>query len=99
MVLQPEANPFAARYNGQKFVLMLPETGSEGARVAADRVRRAVENHIFEGEKTRLVKRITLSAGVAGMHGSEEHYSTLIKRAEAALRRFEARSKEVDPDE
>jgi diguanylate cyclase (GGDEF)-like protein len=57
---------FVARWGGEEFVVALPQTGEAGARVAAERVRRAVaaETHsVPEGEPVR----VTVSIGVASL--------------------------------
>lgn len=48
------------RYGGEEFLLICPETGLEEALIAADRLRKAVENLVFENGLT-----ITISGGAA----------------------------------
>jgi GGDEF domain-containing protein len=36
-----------ARYDGEQFVVLLPETGSSGARLFADRILRRVQLTVF----------------------------------------------------
>jgi two-component system, cell cycle response regulator len=55
----------AARYGGEEFVLLIPETGKEGARTLAEGLRRAIEEHPFEGRETQPAGKVTLSLGVA----------------------------------
>ncbi|MBM4320815.1 MAG: sensor domain-containing diguanylate cyclase [Deltaproteobacteria bacterium] len=75
----------AARYGGEEFLLILPETAAEGAAVAAERLRSAVQEHevtIDEGKTTR----VTMSFGIAELRPSaEETLETLLKRADDAL--------------
>ena len=52
-----------ARYGGEEFVVLLPETGSAGARLFAERVLRRVNNAAF-GE-AELPIPITISLGLA----------------------------------
>lgn len=52
-----------ARFGGEEFTLLLPETGPTGARIFAERIIRRVAAHDF-GEQGRPVK-ITISIGVA----------------------------------
>jgi two-component system cell cycle response regulator len=54
---------FLARYGGEEFVILLPETGSTGARIFTDRILRRVANHQFG--TTALPINITVSAGLA----------------------------------
>lgn len=52
-----------ARYGGEEFAVILPEANSEGAVIIAEKLRRAVEGHIFDIEDRSI--RITISIGVA----------------------------------
>src|SRR5262249_52976278 len=52
-----------ARYGGEEFAIVLPETTSEGAAVAAERIRRLVEAHVFQYEGRTYP--VTVSVGVA----------------------------------
>ncbi len=54
---------FIARYGGEEFVILLPETGSTGARIFTDRVLRHVANHEFGTQTTPI--SVTVSAGLA----------------------------------
>ncbi|MCX7625491.1 MAG: GGDEF domain-containing protein [Candidatus Sumerlaeaceae bacterium] len=51
------------RYGGEEFIIVMPETGLDGALVSAERIRTAVENHEFF-IRADLVLRITCSLGV-----------------------------------
>lgn len=72
-----------ARYGGDEFVLLLPDTNVHGARLTAERIREriAAEPLVF-GEKTVT---ITASMGVATYpdHGSD--YEEVFEAADAAL--------------
>jgi two-component system cell cycle response regulator len=60
---EQRAVDIVARYGGEEFVVLLPETGSSGARIFAERILRRVSNHDF-GESGRPV-RVTISVGIA----------------------------------
>lgn len=51
-----------ARYGGEEFVLVLPETGGQGALEVAQRIRKSVAATVFEAGEHRV--RITGSFGV-----------------------------------
>ncbi len=52
-----------ARYGGEEFVVILPETGSAGARLFAERVLRRVQAKPFGGPDATI--RVTVSIGLA----------------------------------
>lgn len=73
----------AARFGGEEFILLLPETLKDGAAVLADRIRVAVMEHDFG-----RVGRVTVSAGVAELPDSDEATPEhLINLADGALYR------------
>jgi diguanylate cyclase (GGDEF)-like protein len=74
-----------ARWGGEEFVLLLPETDMNGTMVLAEKVRRAVaEEPIVHGGKSRTV---TISLGVASFPHSGGSVRTLLNAAGAALHR------------
>jgi diguanylate cyclase (GGDEF)-like protein len=52
-----------ARLGGDEFILVLPDTGWQGATSFAERLRRNVDDHIFGDQITSL--QVTISVGVA----------------------------------
>jgi len=73
---------FMARFGGEEFVLLLPETGRVGAELLAERIRRALELQPVAG----LKQPVTASFGVATAQPSESAKDVL-KRADDALYR------------
>ncbi|MGF1643344.1 MAG: GGDEF domain-containing protein, partial [Thiotrichales bacterium] len=70
---------FFARWGGEEFLIICPETDIRGASEIAERVRVAIESaQIIDG------KRITVSLGVAGFR-PEDSLEKIINRADRAL--------------
>lgn len=76
-----------ARYGGDEFIFLLPETDSEGARVVAEDIRRRVGEYPFKGRETQPLAKITVSIGVATFPEDEEDADALVKKADQALYR------------
>jgi diguanylate cyclase (GGDEF)-like protein len=72
-----------ARYGGEEFVIILPETGKQGAAIAAERLRREIESYTFrlDGEDVH----ITMSFGVAELSPSDNDHTEIIKNADYAM--------------
>lgn len=71
-----------ARWGGEEFIIIMPETGLEEAAQAMVRVQRELTKHFFTADEQRLF--ITFSAGVA-LRLPHEAQETLIKRADKAM--------------
>jgi diguanylate cyclase (GGDEF)-like protein len=74
-----------ARYGGEEFVIVLPETGGPGARLVAERLRRAVEQAKFFAGSPDAVQRLTISIGVAIYDQDAQFKRDVIDFADAAL--------------
>ena len=73
----------ACRFGGEEFVLILPSTGAEAAKLAAERLRKAIESlRVAAGTPDPL--QFTMSFGVAEL-GNEADADALLKRADEAL--------------
>jgi diguanylate cyclase (GGDEF)-like protein len=70
----------AARFGGDEFCVLLPETELEGALVVAERIRTLVERNAIE-------PRITVSVGVAAHQGGEATPDELVALADRAAYR------------
>lgn len=58
-------NDMIARWGGEEFAVILPQTDVKEAFKIADRIRRKVEEHIFSYEK--IICNITVSVGIASI--------------------------------
>ena len=72
-----------ARFGGEEFCLMLPQTLHEGALLAAERLRHAVSQTTIAWNGELI--RVTISTGLATSQGKDETLSSLLHRADEAL--------------
>jgi diguanylate cyclase (GGDEF)-like protein len=71
---------FAARIGGEEFLVLAPDTGLDGARILAEKLREAVERE----EVPQVNERITASFGVAVMPDHAAGFEALLRRADRA---------------
>jgi diguanylate cyclase (GGDEF)-like protein len=81
----------AARYAGEEFVILLPETERMGAFLVAERIRREIERHFLRRDVDGKPIQMTMSVGIAEYPEDSTVGERLIARAEEAL--FQAKSK------
>ncbi len=76
-----------ARFGGEEFVVLVPETGPEGARISAERIRLRVAQHDFaDGGEQPL--GVTVSVGITSLDpGEASDPEAVIARADDALYR------------
>ncbi len=77
LLLHCRLTDIPVRWGGEKFAILLPETGLEGTSALAERMRQAIETHQFED-----VPSMTASFGVASLKNDEQD---LLIRADSAL--------------
>ena len=73
-----------ARYGGDEFVIVLPQTELNGALVIADRMRKNIEDCVFL-EKEVMNLKITASFGVASYPETADSKESLIKIADDSM--------------
>ena len=71
------------RWGGEEFVIMLPETSSEQAKIWAERARSAIEQQTTELESGEKVN-VTVSIGIASLT-KDISTKELIHQADEAL--------------
>jgi diguanylate cyclase (GGDEF)-like protein len=80
-----------ARFGGEEFVILLPDTGLAEAKVVAERIRREIETH-----RDKALPAYTVSLGLSvaqGDVGQASGIEALIAEADAALYRAKQRGR------
>jgi diguanylate cyclase (GGDEF)-like protein len=78
----------AGRYGGEEFLIILGQTDMHMALQIAERIRLAVEQHIFVYDDVSL--HVSISVGAAGINAEDHNAVGLIGRADKAL--YEAKA-------
>jgi diguanylate cyclase (GGDEF)-like protein len=81
-----------ARYGGDEFVVVLPETPPAGALVIAERIRKAIAGHAFLKDQG-VEARISASFGIAAYPDHALTPEGLIQKADQAMYRVKERDK------
>ncbi|MGH3023813.1 MAG: bifunctional diguanylate cyclase/phosphohydrolase [Gaiellaceae bacterium] len=76
-----------ARFGGEEFAILLPETTPSQAVEIAERIRRAVAEERFEVETSSEPIRATISIGIAGYPDDASDPNELIHQADLAVYR------------
>ncbi len=76
-----------ARFGGEEFSILLPETSPEQAHEIADRIRRAVSARLFEVETSSEPIRATISMGIASFPRNGDDMNELVHQADLAVYR------------
>lgn len=72
-----------ARYGGEEFSLILPETDKSGAMLAAERIRKKIDENVFKAYDEVL--KVTVSIGVAVYPEDGSDVIEVIEKADKAL--------------
>ncbi len=75
----------AARYGGEEFVVVLPGTPKEGGLLAAEKIRKAMEDFPFPNGAAQPLGRMSISGGVASFPTDGRTSTDLIGAADEAL--------------
>jgi diguanylate cyclase (GGDEF)-like protein len=81
---QVRADDIPARYGGEEFVVVLPNTVKEDALRIADKLRKRLEDHVFDLPTGRGL-RVTISGGVASLMVDGTSTQELLAAADRAL--------------
>jgi diguanylate cyclase (GGDEF)-like protein len=72
-----------ARFGGEEFILLLPETGDVSALQVANRLCQLVAGHVVEYKNARI--QVTISVGVTTYNPAVDTLDDLLSRADRAL--------------
>jgi two-component system cell cycle response regulator len=78
------------RFGGEEFVIIMPDTGLEGAARVAERIRNNVAGSPFRVADGKDLLTVTISVGVAATLGEGDTPQALLKRADEAV--YEAKA-------
>jgi diguanylate cyclase (GGDEF)-like protein len=82
-----------ARFGGDEFSLVLPETGHDGALAVGERIRERIAAHAFlAGEGLNI--HLTVSVGVATLPDAATSADELLRAADSAMYQVKARGKD-----
>ncbi|MEO5618506.1 MAG: GGDEF domain-containing protein [Candidatus Eisenbacteria bacterium] len=82
LAAQVRSFDLVAKYGGDEFTVILPQTDREGARVVAERMRVAIERHAFP---LVAAGSITVSSGISVFPTDGGDVSSAIQAADRAL--------------
>jgi len=77
---------FIARYGGEEFIVVLPNTGKDGAELLAEKIRRKIYECGIPHEKSDIADFVTVSiGGTTGIVKYSHHENDFINHADEAL--------------
>ncbi|HEY7820411.1 MAG TPA: diguanylate cyclase [Vicinamibacteria bacterium] len=83
----------SARFAGDEFCIVLPETDLDSAARIAERLRRAVSETEYRSDEGELMGQVTLSIGVSSFSPSRQSPLAVIETADRALYQAKTRGR------
>lgn len=80
-----------ARYEGSRFVVLLPKTTKNDTHKIANKLRKIIADYPFSGGKKQSAVKVTVSIGISSFPIDGTNGSTLIQHAEEALHKAQDR--------
>ena len=81
----PRKTDLAARFGGEEFVVLLPDTDGASALEMAQKIRLNVKGLAIKHEYSEASKMVTISVGIGTLKGADLSEITLVKEADSAL--------------
>lgn len=79
------AHDTAARFGGEEFVVLLPETDCREAAIISERIRATVERRLFTFDGRGVQVTLSVGSTTASSWDSEMDIEVILKRADVAL--------------
>lgn len=73
------------RYGGEEFIVLLPNTGKEGAYLYGEKIRKAIKSAPFRNREKQPLGCVSISGGVATYPIDGDTIEAVIKYADSAL--------------
>lgn len=74
-----------ARFGGEEFIILLPDTDKKGALAVGEKLRKLVESNRFMDSASQSITPITISVGIASYPDDVREQDDLIDHADIAL--------------
>ncbi|MGC2064114.1 MAG: sensor domain-containing diguanylate cyclase [Thermodesulfovibrionales bacterium] len=88
------ANDILARFGGEEFAIIMPETAEATALMVAERIRREIKKIRQSGTEKFPGRKLTVSIGIAVYNDCRQPVEDVIERADLALRRAKLQGKD-----
>lgn len=85
LIKELRCSDVVARYGGEEFICLLPETHKDAAIIAAQKLKKSVEDSKFDGGESQPGGKLTVTVGVATWSDDGKFVSELVDYADRAL--------------
>jgi diguanylate cyclase (GGDEF)-like protein len=74
-----------ARFGGEEFVVLCPDTDAQGAFIVAERIRQNIMAVVLHDAEGKPVRQLTASLGISSLMPGDERLAEILERADHAL--------------